>query len=197
MASFADALFAKCFDIAESLWANLKASTFDELNMKLQLTIVYAIVAKYQNLWDARNPDNITCQRLRELDLAFRHMAEMKKGFIGTRVAVLLLAQQDGVKTLARATELPGLSSRMAEGDRNLFRANFGKLIGTVKLVVDESTPRFAAWLSEIMAASRLSKADLKANLDKLVEETNAAFNKASLEEHEADAVEDAGVEEH
>jgi len=66
--AFADASFDKCFVIAETLRASLKTGTVDELNMKLQLTIVYA---KYQNLWDARNPENVPCQRLRELDHAF------------------------------------------------------------------------------------------------------------------------------
>ena len=80
----------------------------------------------------------------------------------------------------------------MAEDDLSLFRANFGKRIGTVKLVVDDARPRFAAWLKELMAAPVKSKPDLKADLHTFVEETNAAFNKAYLEERKADAVEDA-----
>jgi len=181
-ATSADKLFAVCFDLGTALWGTLKADTFEEKEMKLQLAVVYAVVAKYRNLWASRDPTNKTYVTLCAIDHAFKQMANMKKGFIGTRVAVHLIAQQDGMKVLAgaiRRTELPGLSGRMAADDRNLLRANLAELVGNVQHVIDDKAPRFATWCKDILAASKLDKAALKARLDDFLMQTGAAFDAA------------------
>lgn len=107
-------LFDVGYDLATKLYKQLTAESFPEGLMKAQLSMLYAFVSKYKTLWSTR-PTSKTFQLLGTLDLALRELANIGKGYAGTRVALSIVDHGEQLKELAvaiRCSTFPGLTAR-------------------------------------------------------------------------------------
>jgi hypothetical protein len=169
-------LFDIGFSLARRLYASLSANTFDEACVKTELEALYAFVSKYETLWSSRDPDNETYKNLVALQAALRELATIEKGYVGTRVALEIVANKDRLHELGRVirrTSVPGLTERMARDDRNMFVASIRKLSQAIARAMDDTTPSIVKAWKSMLAAKRADKATLRADVLAVLDATS------------------------
>jgi len=171
------------------------ANTVTEAKIQRDLTRVYQIVCKYQELWMyARANDGVTLGKLRDLDNLLCRAISAGSGLLGRHVATIL-GDDDGTNaTIAdlalaiRKADIPGLTRKQAARDRRFFVRSFELLVQSLVEYIDEVTPckALAKKIGEKSNALFSDKAVLKARLQAMLVKAKKNSGKVAAEEKQA-----------